>query len=55
MVFLFVISFLGGFGHSASIDNKPAIAFANKDGWHDDTSEGPVRATVKIDGKEFEA
>lgn len=47
--------FLGGFGHSASFDHKPATTFANNDGWHDDTSDGPVRATVKIDGKEFEA
>jgi L-lysine epsilon oxidase-like protein len=47
--------FLGGFGHSASFDHKPATTFANNDGWHDDTSDGPVRATVKIDGNEFEA
>jgi len=47
--------FLGGFGHSASFDHKPAITFANNDGWHDDTSDGPVRATVKIDGNAFEA
>ncbi len=47
--------FLGGFGHSASFDKQPAITFANNDGWHDDTSDGPVRATVKIDGKDFEA
>ena len=47
--------FLGGFGHSASFDQKPAETFANNDGWHDDTSDGPVRATVKIDGNEFEA
>jgi hypothetical protein len=47
--------FLGGFGHSASVDHKPAITFANNDGWHDDTSDGPVRATVKIGGQEFEA
>lgn len=46
---------LGGFGHSASFPPKPAVTFANNDGWHDDTSDGPVRATVKIDGKEFEA
>ena len=45
---------LGGF-HSASADHKPAITFANNDGWHDDTSDGPVRATVKIDSNEFEA
>src|ERR1051325_593356 len=47
--------FLGGFGHSASFDHKPAITFANNDGWHDDTSDGPVRATLKMNGKEFEA
>lgn len=46
---------LGGFGHSASFPPKPAVTFANNDGWHDDTSDGPVRATLKIDGKEFEA
>src|SRR6185369_3693654 len=46
---------LGGFGDSASYPPKPAVTFANNDGWHDDTSDGPVRATVKIGGKEFEA
>lgn len=46
---------LGGFGHSASYLNKPATTFANNDGWHDDTSDGPVRATLKIDGKDYEA
>ena len=29
--------------------------FANNDGWHDDVSDGPVHATVKIDGKTFDA
>jgi hypothetical protein len=46
---------LGGFGHSASYLNKPATTFANNEGWHDDTSDGPVRATVKIGGQSFEA
>jgi hypothetical protein len=46
---------LGGFGHSASSAGKPATTFANNDGWHDDTSDGTVRATVRVDGKEFEA
>ncbi len=46
---------LGGFGHSASYLGKPATTFANNNGWHDDISDGPVRATLKIDGKEFEA
>ena len=46
---------LGGFGKSASTAGKPATTFANNDGWHDDTSDGPVRATVRVGGKEFEA
>ncbi|MFK8101781.1 MAG: LodA/GoxA family CTQ-dependent oxidase [Saprospiraceae bacterium] len=47
--------FFGGDGHSASLDNKPAVTFANNDGWHDDTSDGVIRAKVKINGKELEA
>lgn len=47
--------FFGGDGDSASKDNKPAITFANNEGWHDDTCDGVVRATVTIDGKQFEA
>ncbi len=46
---------LGGFGSSASYLKKPATTFANNDGWHDDTSDGTVRATVTIGGKTFEA
>lgn len=46
---------LGGFGDSASYTGKPATTFANNDGWHDDTSDGPVRATVRVGGREFEA
>lgn len=46
---------LGGYGDSASYTGKPANTFANNEGWHDDTSDGPVRATVKIGGQEFEA
>lgn len=41
---------LGGHGVSASVDGKPATTFANNDGWHDDTADGPVRATVKLKG-----
>ncbi|MFK7750584.1 MAG: LodA/GoxA family CTQ-dependent oxidase [Kordia sp.] len=47
--------FFGGDGDSASKDNKPAITFANNEGWHDDTCDGVVRATVIINGKEFDA
>jgi hypothetical protein len=46
---------LGGVGKSASKDGLPAITFANNDGWHDDVSDGTVRATVTIDGKKMEA
>lgn len=46
---------LGGFGASASYLDKPATTFANNDGWHDDTSDGTVRASVRIGGKTFEA
>ncbi|HEY6333807.1 MAG TPA: LodA/GoxA family CTQ-dependent oxidase [Blastocatellia bacterium] len=46
---------LGGHGHSASYTGAPATTFANNDTWHDDTSDGPVRATINIDGVEVEA
>jgi hypothetical protein len=46
---------LGGFGHSASYNNAQATTFANNDGWHDDVSDGPVRATIKVNGTEYEA
>ncbi|MPY23769.1 LodA/GoxA family CTQ-dependent oxidase [Shewanella sp. YLB-07] len=45
---------LGGRGKSASFDGKPAVTFANNDGWHDDVSDGTVRATIVIDGQSFE-
>ncbi|HEV2891230.1 MAG TPA: LodA/GoxA family CTQ-dependent oxidase [Frankiaceae bacterium] len=43
--------FLGGRGVSASADGSPPTTFANNEGWHDDTSDGPVTATVTIDGR----
>jgi len=46
---------LGGFGHSASYTGQPATTFANNDGWHDDVSDGPVRATVTIGSQQYEA
>lgn len=48
--------FLGGRGESASRvpGNKPET-FANNDDWHDDVCDGPVRATVEIQGQRFEA
>jgi hypothetical protein len=43
--------FLGGRGKAASKDGSAATTFANNDGWHDDVSDGPVTATVTIDGR----
>jgi hypothetical protein len=48
--------FLGGLGKSASFNGKPLSTFANNEGWHDDTSDGPVDATVKMpDGSVLQA
>ncbi|HEX7316674.1 MAG TPA: LodA/GoxA family CTQ-dependent oxidase [Pyrinomonadaceae bacterium] len=42
---------LGGFGNSGSVPDGIAITnYANNDGWHDDISDGPVKATVKLNG-----
>jgi len=50
------LEFLGGRGVSESLygDAEP-IAFANSPGWHDDVSDGPVHATVKIGQRRIEA
>lgn len=47
--------FLGGRGESASYNGEPPQGFANNDGWHDDTSDGPVNASVKIGGRTLTA
>lgn len=40
---------LGGYGHSGSVDETPALSdYANNDGWWDDTSDGFVRADVLL-------
>lgn len=44
---------LGGHGVSASYDGGKAVTFANNDGWHDDVSDGPVKAEVKYQGVEL--
>jgi|GEM_PF-444289 len=41
---------LGGFGNSSSPENYALVHWANNDGWHDDVSDGPVTATVKMNG-----
>lgn len=49
---------LGGLGKSASPGNTPIFnpadpdSFNNADGWYDDISDGPVSATLLIDGRE---
>jgi hypothetical protein len=41
--------FLGGRGKSAAASPEYSLTtFANNPGWHDDTSDGPVSATVRI-------
>jgi hypothetical protein len=47
--------FLPAFGKSASEDGEPAHTFANNPLWHDDVADGPVTATVSINGTAFEA
>ena len=40
---------LGGYGHSGSIADDPSLpTYANNDGWWDDTSDGPVGATIVL-------
>jgi hypothetical protein len=46
--------FLGGRGVSAAYDGSSATTFANNDKWHDDVSDGPVTASVRIDGRPIE-
>ncbi len=49
--------FLPGYGVSASPTGSPIFidgddnSFINADGWYDDTCDGPVSATVRIDGQ----
>lgn len=43
----------GGHGKSGSVDDKPPVTFANNDGWYDDTSDGPVTARVRLDGRDI--
>lgn len=43
--------FVGGFGRSGSPRGYNLVTFANNPGWHDDTSDGPVSAKIKIGGR----
>lgn len=48
---------LGGFGHSASTKaNHPIRNYANNDFWYDDTSDGPITASITLpDGRILQA
>ncbi len=47
---------LGGFGCSGSIKEPVLKNYANNDGWWDDASDGPVRATIRLaSGETIEA
>ncbi|GAC1639063.1 MAG: LodA/GoxA family CTQ-dependent oxidase [Ktedonobacteraceae bacterium] len=39
---------IGGKGKAASPNNAPLVHFANNDHWFDDTSDGPVTATITL-------
>ncbi len=40
----------GGLGESGNVTNQPFSGTAPNPGWYDDISDGPVSATIKIDG-----
>lgn len=42
-------------GNSASAFDKDPVTFANNDGWHDDTADGTIYATVTINGTSYPA
>lgn len=42
---------LGGFGKSDSVPpGQPLESYSSNDGWHDDISDGSVRATIRLNG-----
>lgn len=47
--------FLGGHGRTYNPTGVELTTFANNDGWCDDISDGPVRATLFMNGVEIEA
>jgi hypothetical protein len=47
--------FFAGDGDAQSHDNLPITTFANNNGWHDDTCDGVIRATVTIGNQKLEA
>jgi hypothetical protein len=47
--------FLGGRGLSSSPEGRKLESFGNNPGWHDDTSDGPVDAVVRIGNRTLQA
>ncbi|RKE17337.1 LodA/GoxA family CTQ-dependent oxidase [Streptomyces sp. TLI_171] len=45
---------LGGSGTSGAPGGEELQSFGNNDGWYDDTSDGPVTATLKLNGRAVE-
>jgi L-Lysine epsilon oxidase N-terminal/L-lysine epsilon oxidase C-terminal domain len=44
--------FVGGKGNSGTpLPGYTLVTFANNPGWHDDTSDGPVSATISVNGR----
>jgi L-Lysine epsilon oxidase N-terminal/L-lysine epsilon oxidase C-terminal domain len=41
---------LGGRGESQSLPGRQLVHFADNDGWCDDVSDGPVKATIRLNG-----
>ncbi|SEC52005.1 hypothetical protein SAMN04489761_3215 [Tenacibaculum sp. MAR_2009_124] len=49
------VIFVPGNGDAQSKDNIPPTTFANNVGWHDDTCDGVIRATVEVNNIPLEA
>jgi len=47
--------FFAGDGDAESTVNMPITTFANNNGWHDDTCDGVIRATIEVNGVKHEA
>lgn len=49
------VIFVPGSGDANSKDNEAPTTFANNEGWHDDTCDGVIRATVEVNEESYEA
>jgi hypothetical protein len=46
---------VGGYGFSSSPTGQPITTYLDNAGWHDDVADGPVDATITINGAPFTA